>query len=306
MNTKNSATALMAPACPNKVEWAFLDAMQAVYGPLDLTPLADDSIHRFHVPGDRSGTLNGWYVLFTDGIASGCFGSWKQSGSHTWSSRKPVDPVESQLMAQRIEQARQKRQHEQLRRQQATALKAQHLWKRSEPATPDHPYLVAKGCYPHNLRRYRGLLLVPLYCSGQLANLQCISPDGSKRFLSGGRVKGCYSLIGDIEEGSMLYVCEGWATGATIHEETSHPVTCAMNAGNLLTVARDMHQRYPNTELIVAGDDDRLTKGNPGRTAATDAALSASALVIFPDWPDGAPASLTDFNDLRQWRVCHG
>ena len=56
---------------------AFRDELQAVFGPLDWLPEADSGIHRFHVPGDKAGKLNGWYVLFADGIASGCFGSWK-------------------------------------------------------------------------------------------------------------------------------------------------------------------------------------------------------------------------------------
>ena len=32
---------------------AFRDALQASYGPLDWLPVADGTIRRFHVPGDR-------------------------------------------------------------------------------------------------------------------------------------------------------------------------------------------------------------------------------------------------------------
>ncbi|SEI82293.1 putative DNA primase/helicase, partial [Azotobacter beijerinckii] len=38
----------------------FRDALQAVFGPLDWMPDPDGQIHRFHVPGDRSGSRNGW------------------------------------------------------------------------------------------------------------------------------------------------------------------------------------------------------------------------------------------------------
>ena len=48
----------------------FRDALQATFGPLDWLPVADGTIHRFRVPDDKAGTLNGWYVLHTDGIAS--------------------------------------------------------------------------------------------------------------------------------------------------------------------------------------------------------------------------------------------
>jgi putative DNA primase/helicase len=76
-----------------------------------------------------------------------------------------------------------------------------------------------------------------------------------------------------------------------------------MNAGNLKPVAMAMRERYgQSVELVVAGDDDRQTLGNPGRIAANRAANAASALVLFPDWPAGAPQELSDFNDLHLWR----
>ena len=75
----------------------FRDALQGTFGPLDWLPIPDGQIHRFHVPGDKAGTHNGWYVLHLDGIVSGAFGSWKAGGSHTWSSRKPTDPMEAEL-----------------------------------------------------------------------------------------------------------------------------------------------------------------------------------------------------------------
>jgi hypothetical protein len=79
----------------------FRDALQAAYGPLDWLPEPDGTIHHFHVAGDKQGSLNGWYLLFLDGIASGCFGSWKAGTSHAWSSRKPADRLETQLISQR-------------------------------------------------------------------------------------------------------------------------------------------------------------------------------------------------------------
>ncbi|WP_372372716.1 toprim domain-containing protein, partial [Vreelandella venusta] len=93
----------------------------------------------------------------------------------------------------------------------------------------------------------------------------------------------------------------GWATGATIHAHTREPVACAMHAGNLEPVARALCERYGHLEMVIAGDDDRATPGNPGRHAANAAALAVGALVLFPAWPKEAPHSLTDFNDLACW-----
>lgn len=284
---------------------AFRDTLQGTFGPLEWLPVPDGTIHRFHVPGDKPGSRNGWYLLFADGIASGCFGSWKAGSSQTWSSRKPADHLEAQLVAQRIEQARRQREAEQHQRQQAAAEYADRLWRDARRADPDHPYLARKGCRPHALRQSGDVLLVPLTMNGQLVNLQRIGPDGQKRFLSGGRVKGCYSPLGIITGGRPLYLCEGWATGATLFEASTHPVACAMNAGNLLPVGLELRRRYPDAVLIVAGDDDRQTKGNPGRFAATKAAAALGCGLVLPQWPADAPLTASDFNDLRQWQKAH-
>ncbi len=282
----------------------FRDALQSAYGPLDWLPVPDGAIHRFHVPDDKAGTLNGWYVLYLDGIASGAFGSWKTKGSSVWSSRAPVDYREAEQVRQRIEQASRQREAEQQVRQLKTASLAQRWWRDAHPADPDHAYLIAKGVRAHSLRQRGEELLVPLYTGGVLVNLQRIAPDGSKRFLFGGRIKGTYSPLGRITPGNPLCICEGWATGATLHE-SGHPVACAMNAGNLKPVALALRAEYHTTEIIIAGDDDRQTEGNPGRTAANAAAIAVGGLVAFPDWPNSAPNTLTDFNDLYRWETDH-
>ncbi|MFI8610958.1 toprim domain-containing protein [Pseudomonas sp. NPDC077649] len=282
---------------------AFRDALQASYGPLEWVPVPDGTLRRFHVPGDKAGTCNGWYVLHLDGIAAGAYGSWKDAGTwQQWSSRAPANPREHEQLRQRIEQGRRQREAEQHQRQQAAAEYAARLWRDARRADPGHPYLAGKGCRSHTLRQRGDVLLVPLSRDGMLVNLQRIHPDGAKRFLSGGLVKGCCSSLGSITAGQPLYLCEGWATGATIFEETGAAVACAMNAGNLLDVGRRLQRRYPDAVLIVAGDDDRQTDGNPGRTAAIKTAGALGCGLVLPEWPAAAPVTLSDFNDLRQWQ----
>jgi putative DNA primase/helicase len=283
----------------------FRDALQAVHGPLDWLPVPDGTIHRFRVPYDKSGTLNGWYVLYLDGIASGAFGSWKSGGASTWCSREPVDALEAAQIRERVDQARRQREAEQHRRQQQTAEKANHCWRNARRAAPDHPYLTAKGVRSHGLRQRGADLLIPLYLDGRLVNLQRIAPNGAKRFLPGGRVKGTYSPLGIIEPGSVLCICEGWATAASLHQHGGYVVAAAMNAGNLIPAAMGLRSRYPGQPIVIAGDDDRLTDGNPGRTAANAAAAAVGGQVAFPEWPEGAPNHLTDFNDLANWKLAN-
>lgn len=305
MKIQNGAYASMAPLGLEKVELAFRDAMQATFGLLDWIPLADSTIQRFHVPGDRVGTRNGWYCLFADASPAGAFGSWKTGDLHHWRLEGATTPTDAEHIRRRIDEARRQREAEQQQRRLKAAEYAHRLWRDARRADPHHPYLAAKGVRPHGLRQHRNRLLVPLYHDGQLVNLQSIAPDGSKLFQSGGRVKGCYSPLGALQGGQPLYICEGWATGATLHQHSGNAVACAMNAGNLKPVALALRVKYPDAQIIIAGDDDRQTEGNPGRTAATAAALAVDGLVTFPGWPDGAPLRLTDFNDLANWSAAH-
>jgi putative DNA primase/helicase len=210
---------------------------------------------------------------------------------------------EAERLAREMRQDEQRERLEQ--RHRAVAIEAAQLWELGRPADPRHPYLQAKDVAPYNLRQLRGgRLLVPLCLDGRLVNLQFIDGQGAKRFLAGGRVTGTYSPLGRVEGRCRLFVCEGWATGATLHAHTGCAVVCAMNAGNLATVAMSMRARHgEDVELVIAGDDDRQSPGNPGRAAANRAALKADALVVYPEWPADAPLELSDFNDLHLWRA---
>ena len=94
-----------------------------------------------------------------------------------------------------------------------------------------------------------------------------------------------------------------FTSGAAAAKRTGAAVACAMNAGNLLDVGRQLQRHYPSSPLIIAGDDDRQTEGNPGRTAANKAAAVLGCGVVMPPFPSDAPLALSDFNDLANWRA---
>jgi putative DNA primase/helicase len=226
----------------------------------------------------------------------------------------PVDAGMAEAQRQRLVAARRETEQRNRadaansqRRKQAAAQFARKLWQSSTPASSTHTYLERKRVLPNGLRQDGGDLLVPLSnAAGVLVNLQRIAADGAKRFLFGGQVLGAFHLLGVISPGCRLYVCEGWATGATLFEqyEAVDAVACAMNAGNLRPVALALRAKYGGQiDLVIAGDDDRCSDGNPGRTAADAAALDAGALVLFPEWPAGSPLGLSDFNDLHTWEA---
>ena len=45
-------------------------------------------------------------------------------------------------------------------------------------------------------------------------------------------------------KGGKLIVCEGYATGASLHDATGEAVAVAFNSGNLEAVALDLRAKY--------------------------------------------------------------
>jgi len=63
-----------------------------------------------------------------------------------------------------------------------------------------------------------------------------------------------------------LFICEGFATGASIHEATEATVLVAFDCGNLAAVAAMARLLHPSREIIICADDDRKTEGNSPRS----------------------------------------
>lgn len=267
--------------------------------------IPDGAVHRFHCDGDRSGTLNGWYCLYTDGTPAGVFGSWKTGITETWCAieRDQQTPEQRAHLRELIEQAREQRDQEQRQRNAKAAVKARGMMERSKPADPNHPYLTNKQVQPHGIRQIGADLLVPIYIDGGLTSVQTISRGGSKRFLTGGRITGGSYLIDDQTHRDELLICEGFATGASLVEHIGAAVFVAFNANNLLAVARYVRQQHPEAKIIVCADDDRWTEGNPGKTKARAAALDIGGKLLIPDFNGFDLSSRpSDWNDLYQLR----
>lgn len=255
----------------------------------------DGVIHRFSPGGKRSNT-SAWYVLYGDGVPAGTFGCWRAGLSSTWCAKsdQTMTPAERDAHHQRIKAMRAQRDADEAARQRDEADKAGIRWNAATPAG-NHPYLVRKGIAAHGIRQDGEVLLVPLRdTAGKLHSLQTITPDGEKRFK--GRMKGCYHAIG--KPSGRIVICEGYATGATIHEATGEAVAVAFNAGNLGPVATALHKAYPGLAIVVAADDDHQTEGNPGLSAAKSAALAVGGFAVVPQFSAERPPKATDFNDL--------
>jgi len=262
-------------------------------------------LHRFPGNGKRASNRAGWCLLFDDGLG-GCFGDWSSGFSETWQAKrdKPYSQTERAAFARRVEAAKKQAEAERRTRQANAENRAAAIWNAATPAPGNHPYLIRKRIQPHSARLHKDALMLPvLDFANRLTSLQFITADGSKLLLSGGRKRGCFiPVAGDMKDPARVILCEGWATGCTLAEdETAALVLAAIDAGNLEPVALAACRRWPTAELVIAGDDDRRTSGNPGATKAKAAAIASGALLALPQWPEKAPVHLTDFNDLAVW-----
>lgn len=231
---------------------------------------------------------------------------------HGWQPSKPYTPPTPEQRAQMEEQRKAAAElAEQLEREgrEAAKRKAADLWEKGHDVAADHPYLLAKGLtQPEGMKQLRDMLLLPIRCNGELVNLQIIGADGSKRFLTGGQVKGGSLVLGKLQGAAEAILCEGWATACSIREATGYevPIIIGWNAGNLPVIAEAMGKALPDLPVIVAGD---LDASGTGQKAAQKAALvHGRARWCIPAFTDEqrtqhqqqAGKLPSDFNDLHQ------
>lgn len=287
-----------------------IDAMRAAGcaphdpGVVVFGPPPSGVVHRYRVEGDKAGSQNGWFIFFEDGLPAGEFGSWKLGISEPWCARPAHDLSETDK-AQRdryLAQARAAREKQAVQVRSDARRRAADLWAKSaETVSVTHPYLVRKQIPAIGIRQLGSALVIPILdANGVLHSLQFIGADGRKTFLTGGAIAGNACPIGDFSEPETILACEGYATGMSLHGASGFPVMVTFNAGNLKSVAASLRLRYPQATLVIGGDDDRWTDGNPGRRKATEAASAVNGFAIFPLF-DGieTDAKPTDFNDLH-------
>ncbi len=258
----------------------------------------DGKIHRFDIK--KKGDNAGWYVGFNDNLPAGSFGSWQTSEVHKWCAKPDIELTSADLADNkaRFEQAKAKRDFEQAQRHKDAAQKAASIWNSAPAADANHHYLMKKQAKPHGLRQSRGALVVSVTVNGDIASLQFIQEDGSKKFLSGGALKaGYYSIASKDNDTNTIVLCEGFATGASLHEATGYSVAVAFNAGNLEPVARALRAKYQDSTLIIAPDDDYKNKINSGLKNGLQAAKSVGAFIVPPPFNRGDAQQFTDWND---------
>lgn len=222
-----------------------------------------------------------------------------------------------------------RQQREQERQQQAKqeaecrrlAFSRRYAAMRQNVTQGESEYLKSKGLngFTYPLLSDGAILLPLVDKSGVVTAAQTITPGGEKRLVVDSAKRGAFHAINATEQPQEVIIAEGLATTLSVHLMRPDALAvCAIDAGNLLPVARQMRQQYPQAQIIIAADNDWHALGeldehgkpmvNIGRVSAEQAAELVSGQVALPpgdlkaDWNDyhqqyGLAKSIAAFND---------
>ena len=264
--------------------------------------IADNKRRNFQIEGDRKNSKKGYYKLNIDGdFGYGFFGDYRQSECHSWhnTTNKDITPEQLKALKERAENNRLAEKERQEKEHKMLAQEAVDETMFLEDCPEGHPYLTRKKIKPCGaLIGDKDWIYLPAKIGNQVWSWQKISGDGRKIFKPNARISGCYYTIEGA--GDTSYVCEGFSTGASIHEATGATVHCCFYAGNLISAIENI-KKHDSNELVLCADNDHETviqnkPYNTGITKGTEAAKHHDIKMCFPNFTK-EDEGLSDFND---------
>lgn len=230
-------------------------------------PLTPNRLVRFSRPGRTDASC--YAILFPsgDGLVKD-FREGRKFVFHATAGERTQAEIQRFAEMQEAMKKKLRAQHEEC------AHLASDFWNSCEDASTNHPYLVRKCVGAYGIRQdYFGNLVIPLCdMTGKIWSIQKIAPNGRKTLLKGAKKQGCFFKIG--EGSSPKFVCEGYATGASIHAATNKACVMAVDAYNLRYVA----PLFPNC-CIVADND---ASGVGLQEARKAQAISGNTVIEIP------------------------
>ena len=193
-------------------------------------------------------------------------------------------------------------------RKPAPGMSPAEVWKRCEPATAAHGYIVAKAAAGVPLDALRvvpggdalriqgqsmaGALVVPAYGPQGLQSLQLIPPPGAgkKLNLPGAPMAGASFTVGEVVPGAPLYLCEGIGQAWACWQATGNAAVVCFGWGNVGKVAEALRQRDAAARLVLVPD-----AGEEESAAEIAQAVGAAVCLM----PQGEETNF-DANDLAQ------
>lgn len=258
----------------------------------------DGQLHRFknNSKGKAGkGDKPGWYIFYPSTITSGAFGCWRSDINVNFREDigRTLSIKEEAEHARRIKEAKDLSKQKEERIEKVSTGTAELIWDGALGACPEHPYLKRKGIEPCGARvTTDGRLIVPMYDENfELQSLQYIGQDGEKRFHVGAKAAGAHYRIGATEESQHIFISEGFATAATIHEVTQSASIVAYSASNIPCIAKLFKEKFPDHKITVVADND---SSGVGKKYAEIAVKDHGVSYVMP------PVSGMDANDYEQ------
>ena len=280
---------------PESPESQLCNAMRDVGIDPPSTIYMDGKIHRFKTNSKGSsgaGDKTGWYICYSDNTPAGRFGDWRAGIEVSFRADigRKFTAAEEMAHSRRMSEAKAARDAELAKQHEVTEDVVAKIWADCTPANKDHPYLKKKGICVHGSRvTGDGRLVVPLLNKdGSLSTLQYISTDGGKLYHKGGATGSKFWSIGNAENPKTIFIAEGFATAATIHETTGSICIVAYSASNIVPVTGIMRETYGATQdIVIVADND---SSGVGMRYAEQASAKHGARIV-------SPPELGDAND---------
>jgi len=236
--------------------------------------------------------------LYEDGLG-GYLHDWRTGEKHYWfANRNALSPSEYAQRKEALEALRTAQKAKQESAYAEASRFAQKWFEEAMEARSSHPYLLKKKVKAHGIKQVDSKLLIPIYSVlGDMQSIQSIDAYGNKQFLKGGKVSGGCHFIGEIVNGKPIYIAEGYATAASVYEDTKCLTIVAFNAANLINVATDLRAQLTNAEIVIAGDADPV-----GQKYAEKAAKAVNGVTLIPTFGSN-PDEYSDWNDYFNFWV---
>lgn len=310
----------------------FKAALQKAGLVIDGLPNMDGTLYRVAVEGDKGQAKSGAYTGFTNGHPAGYIQNYKTGYKETWKSsvhqsNGKDQEIDLKNLIEANKALREERAHALEENYEKTASLLEEEFKNARWAHNQHPYLQKKGFDTNFYLKQdkNGNLLIPLKdINGKHWASQRIFSNGDKmigmtrtkeekenHIEHPAKKQGNFHLLGAKKLNSSIkevFVCEGFATAASVFQATNKPTIMGVDAGNLEIVITNIREKFPKMEITIAADNDIKkeldNKPNVGKETAFEIQEKyPDVKVVLPNFTSQeAEQGLSDFNDLHKSR----
>lgn len=288
------------------------------------TPIMNGKIQRCQTIDDKAGEKSGAYKGFLDGYPAGYIQNFKTGYKANWKFQLSNQAKQTTIINQnkKVFKENTKEKESILNLQLKTALRLEKEFKEAKALEENHPYLIKKGLSElYNIKmkvdKFQNLLIPLKDENGKIWSLQRISKDGKKiigvikskeekerNVEYSARKKGCFYTQKPLQEQDEFLLCEGFATAMTIQKALNKTTIMAIDAANMIDVAKNLNEKYPNKQITIFADNDLKQEIKGKNNIGIDTAnkikkeLNNVKIIIPKISNDEALKGISDFNDI--------